>query len=96
MKNFFKRKKPILRPEETDDEKIERLFKLCKEGDYGLMPSPMDAQTALNELCRYLLGEDWYVSEPIGREQVNMVIVYEIESRFKEAIRNRVIKKEGI
>lgn len=44
----------------------------------------MTAQQALNELCDYFLGENWY--EPTGQmnpEVVNCAIVVEIESRYK-------------
>ena len=27
---------------------------------YGLCPAPMEAQLAVNILCDYLLGDDWY------------------------------------
>jgi hypothetical protein len=49
------------------------------------IPQPsMTAQQALNELCDYFLGEDWY--EPTGQvhpEIVNYAMVEEIESRYK-------------
>lgn len=35
----------------------EHVLSLCKPGDYGIMAPPMDAQVALNELCRYFLGK---------------------------------------
>lgn len=49
------------------------------------IPIPsLTAQQALNELCHYFLGEDWY--EPTGQthpEVVNFAIVQEIESRYR-------------
>lgn len=48
------------------------------------MPPPMDAQMAINELCRHLLGEDWYVSMPMSTEQINTEIVYEIERKYSK------------
>lgn len=46
----------------------------------------MDAQTAVNELCRYFLGKDWCdysgVTHP---EQVNVNIVCAIEKQCKGA-----------
>lgn len=48
-----------------------------------LLPS-LTAQDALNELCDYFLGEDWY--EPTGQthpEVVNYSIVEAIESKYK-------------
>jgi len=67
----------------NDEETRERLLKLTNEKDYGLCSPPMDAQVALNELCRYFLGEDWYTALPESQEQVNTEIVYEIETRYK-------------
>lgn len=58
---------------------------LADDGDYGLCPPPMDAQVAVNELCRYFLGEDWYVIMPISTKQANTEIVYAIESKYKAA-----------
>ena len=46
----------------------------------------MTAQEALNELCDYFLGDDWY--EPTGQthpEIVNFSIVEHIERNYKGA-----------
>lgn len=71
------------RKRESNEQIRERLFKLCKEGDYGICPPPMDAQTALNEISKHLLGENWCVNIPISQEQVNTEIVFAIEERYK-------------
>ena len=49
----------------------------------NILPRPMDSDTALRELCRYFLGEDWYTGWPMGQKQINWEIVYEIETKFK-------------
>ena len=49
----------------------------------GYLPT-MDAQEALNELCSYFLGDNWY--EPTGQmhpKVVNYSIVMEIERQYK-------------
>lgn len=79
MLRLFKKKR-----RETDAEIQERLLKLCKKGDYGLCTPPMDAQVAVNELCRYFLGDDWYSVMSMHPEQVNTEIVYEIERIYKK------------
>ena len=79
----------IFRKKETDEERGIRLKKLCKDIDCGIFNSPMDAQVALNELSRYLLGENWYVVDPITQEQVNAQIVYEIEKKYKDVNRRK-------
>lgn len=57
------------------------------ENDNYVKPLPfMTAQEALNELCNYFLGDDWY--EPTGQthpEIVNFAIVETIERNFKGA-----------
>lgn len=63
----------------------EHILSLCEEGDFGIMPPPMKAQTALDELCRYFLGKDWYITMPVSTEQANTEIVAEIERRYKGA-----------
>lgn len=71
----------------------EHILSLCKEGDYGICPPPLDAQVAINELCRYFLGEDYYVAMPLSAGQCNAEIIYRIECDY-EGRRNK-IKKEG-
>lgn len=73
--------KKVFRRKETSAERRERLEKLCKDGYGG-----MDAQVAMNELCRYLLGEDWYIADPVNNIQANLIIVDEIESMYKRKI----------
>jgi hypothetical protein len=52
--------------------------------DCGLMQPPLSAQRALGFLCDYLLGEDWYVVNPVNTEQCNTQLVYEILSRYSK------------
>lgn len=60
---------------------------LCEPGDYGIFPPPMKAQTALNELCHYFLGIDWYDSSGCtNTEQINTIIVCEIEKKYSGAV----------
>ncbi len=46
---------------------------------YGL--KPIQAQDALNELCEYLLGKDYYIVDPLG----NAIIVDDIEAKYPPA-----------
>lgn len=73
---------------ETDKEIKERILKLAEPGDYGIFPPPMDSQVALNELCRFFLGDDW-CTITMSNKQVNTEIVYEIESKYKKVNRKR-------
>lgn len=74
----------LFRKKETNQEIGERLFKLTDQKDYGIFAPPMEAQVAVDELCRYFLGEDWYSVNPLSAEQINTEIVYEIECKFKK------------
>lgn len=73
---------------ETDKEIKERILKLAEPEDYGIFPPPMDSQVALNELCRFFLGDDW-CTITMSNKQVNTEIVYEIESKYKKVNRKR-------
>lgn len=56
----------------------------CENDNYNKPLPSLKAQEALNELCNYFLGEDWY--EPTGQvhpEIVNFAIVEEIEKRYR-------------
>ncbi len=65
---------------ESDEQTRIRLLRLT---DRERIPS-MKAQTALDELCTHFLGENWYVVDPLGTEQINTIIVYEIERKFRK------------
>ena len=52
------------------------------EYEYLNMHSVTD-QKAINEIGDHLLGDDWYVVDPLTNEQVNTHIVYEIEKKYK-------------
>lgn len=74
---------------ETPQETEKRLLKLTNiKNDPNVAPY-IEPQVALNELCRFFLGEDWYVTDPLSTKQVNYWIVYDIERKFK----NKCIKK---
>lgn len=74
----------MFKKRETSKQIADRLIKLTNGKDCGIFPPPMKAQTAVDELCRYLLGDDWYSTNPLSAEQLNTEIVYEIECRYKK------------
>ena len=57
--------------------------------DCGLMQPPLNAQKALDFLQKYLLGEDWYIVNPVNTEQGNSQIVHEILMKH-----SRIYRKE--
>lgn len=69
------------------------ILSICEPGDYGIFAPPMKAQVAVDELCRYFLGDDWYdTSGATHPEQINTEIVAEIERRYKGAkLKRKVI-----
>ena len=60
-----------------------------KEPDNLCDPS-LDPQLALQFLCDYLLGEDWYVVMPESQKQVNSAIVDEILFKYSKQYRKEV------
>ena len=60
-----------------------------KEPD-NLCDPPLDSQLALQFLCDYLLGEDWYVVMPESQKQVNSAIVDEILFKYSKQYRKEV------
>lgn len=76
------------------DKDKQRILSLTDGKDYGICPPSMDAQVAVNELCRFFLGEDWYTTGAICNAQVNAEIVYEIENLYEKSwTRKRLTKK---
>lgn len=60
------------------------ILDICEPIDCGMLSPPMKAQIAINELCSYFLGDDWYDgSGATSPEQVNTAIVVAIEQRYK-------------
>ena len=39
-------------------------------------------------IINYLLGEDWYIVDPLGQTQVNEMALYEILGKFSRRYRN--------
>lgn len=62
---------------------VSHILSLTNGKDYGMCNPPMEAQVALNELCRYFLGEDYYDVLPESQKQVNTDIVFQIEEKYK-------------
>lgn len=43
----------------------------------------------------YLLGENWYVVEPIGQTQINEIALYEILEKYSKRYRKEMKKAES-
>ena len=55
--------------------------------DCGIMSPPMEAEKAISFLTDYLLGENWYVVDPISPKQVNTNRVHEILWKYSKQYR---------
>lgn len=85
MKLKEKLNKRLNKDKEEWDKNVDRVMSLCEKGDYGICTPPMKAQVAVNELCEYLLGKDWYHNMPYGAEQMNTEIVLAIERKYQRS-----------
>lgn len=69
-----------------------------KAKDCGLMQPPLNAQLGIDFLKDYLLGESWYVVNPVNTKQCNSEIVHEILMKYSRQYRKeyfREIRKLG-
>ena len=53
----------------------------------NLFPPALSSQLALDMLSHYLLGENWYCTEPISKEQINTNMVHEILYKYSKQYR---------
>ena len=76
------------------------------ENKDNILAPCMDAQTAVNFLIDYLIGDDWYVAYPACTEQVNteavMLILQKFSRKYKKELKtwnrrygNGMDKREG-
>lgn len=52
---------------------------------------PMSDRQAMQELIDYILGEDWYVVDPLSQAQVNAIVVEEIKRKW-DMLTNKKLK----
>lgn len=48
-----------------------------------IVQNTLTAEEAVDILCRELLGEDYYINDPVGGEQANAIIVRDILSQYQ-------------
>ena len=63
-----------------------------KAKDCGLMQPPLPAQDAIGFLVDYLLGENWYVVNPVSTEQCNTQAIHEILMKHSSQYRKEYEK----
>lgn len=59
----------------------------------NMFPPPLNAQRAINFLAQYLLGEDWYIVNPLTSAQANVEIVHEILNKYSKKYRKEYKKR---
>lgn len=64
--------------------------------DCGLMQPPLEPQKALDFLQSYLLGEDYYIENPVSTIQANSQVVFDILIKYSKEFRKEYneIRKE--
>ena len=65
----------------TPNQFIENLNKE-NNTDYGLCPPPISAEKGLDVLINHLLGDNWYTTMPLGKEQVYTEAIYAILQKY--------------
>lgn len=56
----------------------------------NMCPPVLDPQEALDILQKYLLGEDWYIVDPITTGQANVNVVEEILYKYSKQYRKEI------
>ena len=76
----------------------EKFFEIIEDETYGILPAPTEAQLAVNVLQEYLLGEDYYVVDPLPNCQANTIIVHDIlllhSRRYRKEWKRRVRQRK--
>ena len=70
---------------ESEKDIQDRISSLSDNTEYQSMNmNSISDQKTLNEICDHLLGDNWYIADPISASQANSQIVYEIEKKYKK------------
>lgn len=52
--------------------------------------SPISSDQAMYILIKYILGEDWYVVDPLSNDQINAIAVQEIKHKFDKLTHRKI------
>ena len=61
-----------------------------KDNMFGVGVSDAEFRTFIID---YLLGEDWYVVDPLGQTQINEIALYEILEKYSKKYRKEIRSK---
>lgn len=62
----------------------------------NMFPPELNAQKALDFLQQYLLGEDWYIVNPLSTGQANCEVVHDILYKYSRKYRKEANNKKMI
>lgn len=71
---------------EPVEEIRKRILSLCEQVDCGIISPPINGQKAFEELCRFILGDNWYSINPISQEQINTEMLFESECALRKKV----------
>ena len=71
-----------MKTSKRQEEFLQRLAKDYDDGD-NIFPKPMTDREALDILCEYFLGKDWYTINPVSHGQCNVYRVNDIIKTHK-------------
>ena len=68
---------------------MDKRYKNRKDKDniFGVGVSDAEFRTFI---INYLLGEDWYVVDPLGQTQINEIALYEILEKYSRRYRKEI------
>lgn len=64
-------------------------------GERNIYPPPTDAQLVVHCLTDLILGDDWYIPDPVTTGQVNTYILDQILYKYCKEYRNLPKKKNN-
>lgn len=60
----------------------------------NMFPPCLDAQKAVDFLCDYLMGEDYYIVNPLSTAQANSEIVHDILYKYSKKYRKEYKRRQ--
>lgn len=73
-------------------ENKKKFLEILESKECGIFPNCTPTTLALRVLVDYLLGEDWYVVDPLSSGQCNTVIVDTILKKYSKEYRKNIKK----
>lgn len=73
-------------------ENKKKFFEILESKECGIFPDCTPVSLALGVLVDYLLGEDYYIIDPLSSEQCNTIIVDAILNKYSKQYRKDIKK----